>query len=273
MSESELIKATPEPRTRASLAEDLRALGLQAGMLVIVHSSMKALGWVNGGAQAVILALQDVLTSRGTLVMPAHSADLSDPAQWENPPIPEGWWETVRATMPAYDPQRTPARGVGQIPELFRTWPEVLRSDHPAHSFAAWGRLAGEITRAHPLSFGLGPGSPLEAIYQHDGHVLLLGAGYESNTSFHLAEYRLEWMPHIKQGAPVFHDGKMLWQVYEDVDINSDDFNALGEAFESGGDVLTGKVGSAPARLFNQRLAVDFAEAWLLAHRERPASK
>jgi aminoglycoside 3-N-acetyltransferase len=251
----------------------LRALSLQAGMLVIVHSSMKSLGWVNGGATAVIQALQDVLTPRGTLIMPTHSADLSDPARWENPPVPESWWQTVRDTMPAYDPQRTPTRGIGQIPELFRTWPDVLRSAHPAHSFAAWGRLAEEVTRDHPLSFGLGPGSPLEAIYQHDGYVLLLGAGYESNTSFHLAEYRLDWMPQITQGARLSIDGETIWKTYTDVDISSDDFAALGEALEGEDKVLVGKVGSAETKLFHQPTAVDFAERWLQSNRERPTSK
>jgi aminoglycoside 3-N-acetyltransferase len=271
MTESNLIQSTPEPRTRGMLANDLRALGLESGMLVIVHSSMKSLGWVNGGPVAVIQALQDVLTPEGTLVMPAHSAGLSDPAKWDSPPIPESWWETVRATMPAFDPQRTPTGGVGQIPELFRTWPDVLRSSHPAHSFAAWGRMAVEVTCNHPLSYGLGPGSPLHSIYQNDGHVLLLGAGYESNTSFHLAEYWLDWMPHIDQGAPIYVNGKEEWQTYEDVDINSDDFAELGAAFETHIAVNTGMVGSARARLFIQRAAVDFAETWLQSHRKRPA--
>jgi aminoglycoside 3-N-acetyltransferase len=270
MTESELIQSTPEPRTRASLSADLRSLGLEAGMLVIVHSSMKSIGWVNGGPIAVIQALQDVVTPDGTLVMPAHSSGLSDPAKWDSPPIPEDWWETVRSTMPAYDPQRTPTGGVGRIPELFRTWPDVLRSAHPTHSFAAWGQLADEITRDHPLSFGLGPGSPLDNIYMHDGCVLLLGAGYDSNTSFHLAEYRLDWMPHITQGAPIFNNGKKVWQSYNDVDVNSDDFADLGEAFDAEYQVKIGKVGSAETRFFSQRAAVDFAEEWLQSHRARP---
>jgi aminoglycoside 3-N-acetyltransferase len=271
MTESDLVQSTSEPRTRASLAQDLRALGLETGMLVIVHSSMKSLGWVNGGPVAVIQALQDVLTTQGTLVMPAHSSGLSDPAKWENPPVPESWWDTVRDTMPAYDPHRTPTSGIGRIPELFRTWPDVLRSDHPAHSFAAWGRLAGEVTRGHTLSFSLGPSSPLDHIYQHDGYVLLLGAGYDSVTSFHLAEYRLDWMPQISQGAPIFIEGERIWHTYKDLDVNNDDFTELGEAFEMENQMAIGKVGSAGSRLFRQRLAVNFAERWLQIHRKRPA--
>ena len=87
-------ETTNFPATVPSLAADFAALGVQPGMVLIVHSSLKSLGWVNGGAVAVILALEQVLGAEGTLVMPTHSADNSDPAHWENPPVPESWWQT-----------------------------------------------------------------------------------------------------------------------------------------------------------------------------------
>lgn len=270
MTELDVIKSTPEPRTRASLSRDLRRLGIDEGMLVLVHSSLKSLGWVNGGPVTVIHSLLDVLTPQGTLVMPAHTSGLSDPALWEAPPVPEGWWSDVRDTMPAFDPQRTPTSGIGRIPELFRTWPDVRRSDHPVYSFAACGRLADALTSAHSLSYGLGPGSPLDAIYANDGHVLLLGADYESNTSFHLAEYRLDWMPHIEQGAPVMVRGERTWQFYDDLDLDTSDFAKIGQAFERVHAVKIGRVGSADARFFSMREVVDFAARWMQSHRKHP---
>ncbi len=266
MAEGNLIANTPEPRTRQTLAADLQALGLEAGMIVLVHSSLSALGWVNGGSVAVIQALQDALSPSGTLVMPAHSGDLSDPVKWENPPVPEIWWTQVRETMPAYDPRTTPTRGIGIIPEQFRTWPDVLRSNHPALSFCAWGAQAEHVTRDHALDDSLGEGSPLARLYDLDGHVLLLGAGYDSNTSFHLAEYRLLHRKDVTLGAPIRFEGKREWVSYSDVDLDESRFAEIGEAFERAHPVRAGQVGSAASRLFRQRPAVDFARIWMTEH-------
>lgn len=103
MREENVIRNTDMPRTRQSISKDLGRLGLQQGMTVIVHSSLSALGWVNGGAVTVIQALMDVMTESGTIVMPTHSGDYSDPALWGNPPVPEEWCTIIRETMPAFN--------------------------------------------------------------------------------------------------------------------------------------------------------------------------
>ncbi len=71
MREGQVVQNTKIPATNESLQTDLRALGVGAGMVLLVHSSLSAMGWVCGGAVAVILALQEVLGASGTLVMPA----------------------------------------------------------------------------------------------------------------------------------------------------------------------------------------------------------
>lgn len=95
-SEGQVIQKSKMPGTVDSLQADFTVLGVESGMVLLVHSSLSALGWVNGGAVAVIIALQNVLGSTGTLVMPAHSTGLTDPSGWENPPVPRSWWHSIR---------------------------------------------------------------------------------------------------------------------------------------------------------------------------------
>ncbi len=131
MSEEHLVQQTPSPRTRESLAHDLRGIGVESGMTIIVHSSLSSLGWVCGGPVAVVQALMDVVTSEGTIVVPTQTGGYSDPAKWEAPPVPKEWWPTIYETMPAFDLLVTPTEHMGRIVEVFRTWPGVLRSSHP----------------------------------------------------------------------------------------------------------------------------------------------
>ncbi|GAC1463855.1 MAG: BA2930 family N-acetyltransferase [Chloroflexota bacterium] len=264
MSEHDIVSRTPAPRTIATLLADLHALGVRTGMTLVVHSSLRSLGWVNGGPVAVVQALMAAVGASGTLVMPTQSGDLSDPGHWNNPPVPREWWEAIRETMPVYDRHITPSRQMGRIVETFRSWPGTVRSEHPTLSLAAWGRHAEHITAHHSLDYSLGEQSPLARVYDLDGHVLLLGVGYENNTSFHLAEYRVPSPPMTEKSVPVLENGRRVWKTYRDVDIDGGPFGDLGEEFERAGEVRTGWVGSASSRLFKQRRAVDFAVQWLL---------
>ncbi|MGY0023158.1 aminoglycoside N(3)-acetyltransferase [Streptomyces sp. YJ-C3] len=248
--------------TRASLACDLRALGVEAGEILLVHSSLSSLGWVNGGQAAVVQALLDALGDDGTLVVPAHSGDLTDPALWSDPPVPADWWETVRATMPGYDPRTTPSRSVGVIPEAVRSWPGALRSAHPQTSFAALGPRAAEIVEGHAPDCRLGERSPLARLEERGARVLMLGAGYGACTGFHLAEYRV---PHRTEDAG--RPGPAGWEHVGEVAISADRFDELGAAFERDVPVVTGRVGAAQTRLFPLADAVAYAQKWLPAHR------
>jgi len=271
MSEADVIQKTVKPITIADLKRDLSAFGVKPGMVIMVHSSLSSIGWVNGGAVAVIQALEDVLGPQGTLVMPAHSGDLSDPAEWSNPPVPEDWKEPIRQTMPAFDRNLTPTRGVGKIPETFRNQAGVIRSNHPQVSCAAWGKLAVEITRDHSLDFGQGENSPLAKVYQHQGWVLLIGVGHEKNTSLHLAEFLADFpgKREIRQGAPILVDGKRRWvQIKEIEEHSEDDFEEIGAAYRAaGGKVREGKIGQAESLLIPQRELIDFAVDWMKSQR------
>jgi aminoglycoside 3-N-acetyltransferase len=216
-----------------------------------------------------VLTLLDAVGATGTLVMPTHSTDLTDPASWSNPPVPESWWEPIRAEMPAYDPLVTPTRDMGAIVECFRHVPGVVRSTHPTVSAAAVGPNAVFVTDGHELANGLGESSPQARLYELDGSVLLVGLTHANNTSLHLAEHRsapadaatLPW------SSPIVVDGERRWVTAPNLDDDPSDFAVVGEAFAATGLERTGSIGATTGRLMRARDIVDFATGWMNEHR------
>lgn len=257
-----IVQHTKSPNTISSLEQDFKGIGLKEGMIVFVHSSLSKIGWVNGGAVAVIEALQNVITKEGTIVMPAQSSDWSDPSRWGNPPVPFEWWQEIRDTMPAFDPKTTPSNGIGKIPEVFRTYPEVERSSHPSASFTAWGKNKAEILANHSLDFGLGDQSPLARLYDLDAKVLFIGTTYETNTAFHLGEFRSKTRKTIKDGAKIMSNGKSVWKNFQELAYEDEDFEKIGQQFEEKQPVATGFIGQAPSKLFSLKAAVDYSKKY-----------
>jgi aminoglycoside 3-N-acetyltransferase len=267
MGERAAIERTERPVTITGMVEDLRALGVEPGDTLLVHASLSALGWVCGGAQAVVAALREAVGETGTVVVPTHTGQYTDPADWEHPPIPEGWIGTVRASMPAFDPAVTACR-TGAVPESLRVHPGAVRSDHPTLSFAALGADAAGIVADHPLDDALGEHSPLAEVYDRAGRVLLLGVGHEANTSLHLAEYRADIDPErVTHSAPVRRDGERVRVAFENIALDDADFPELGAAFEAAVGSARGPVGEADALLHDQPALVEFAVDWLARNR------
>lgn len=266
----QLIRTTEQPATVRSLRRELEALGVTPGATLALHSSLSSLGFVVGGAVAVILALEDALGPRGTLAMPTHTGDLDDPGEWENPPVPRSWLETMRADFPAFDAALTPTYNMGVIPECFRKQRGSLRSNHPVASWAARGPNAAFIGSEHELAMAQGEGSPLARLYELDAHVLLLGVDYGNNTCFHLAEYRCRHAARHPSRPRVACsvEGRASWVSYDDIEWQSDDFLGLGHDFErESGVVRMGPIARARAKLFPLRAAVDYAVDWMNRNR------
>jgi aminoglycoside 3-N-acetyltransferase len=258
--------------TIETLVEDLTAMGVSEGMTLLVHSSMKAMGgWMPGGPVDVVLALEQVLGPEGTLVMPTHTSGLSDPGGWSMPPVRESWWEPIRRTMPAYDPDLTPTRKMGAIPECFRKQKGAVRSLHPQLSFAARGKRVQDIVADHPPEFGMGERSPLARIYEAEGWVLLLGVGHGNNTSLHLAEMRADFPGKTERiaKAPIVRDGIREWASFRELDYDSSDFEAIGRDFaKHTGLVRSGRIANAMAVLMPQKPLVDYGVRWMERNRQ-----
>lgn len=268
MSEKNVINQTKNPNTVDSIYKDLLSLNITNGDILLVHSSLSSLGWTCGGPHAVIMGLMKAVGSNGTLVMPSHSGDISDPAMWENPPVPKDWIEKIYESMPAFDVHLSPTRGMGCISELFRSLPDVIRSNHPQVSFSAVGKYAKIITDNHELTPQFGMNSPIGRLYKLNAKVLLLGVGYDSCSSFHLAETLNKKMPKMKMGTAIIENNKRVWRCFEDFAYDSDtDFNQIGNAFDKTDNITIGKVGNANCRIFNIKTGVDFASKWLKQNR------
>ncbi|MWC27648.1 aminoglycoside N(3)-acetyltransferase [Paenibacillus sp. MMS18-CY102] len=268
MSEKDIIDQTESPVTINKMVQDLNLLGVREGDTILVHSSISKLGWVCGGPQAAVEGLLQAIGESGTLVMPAHSSDWSDPAEWGNPPVPHAWIDIIYNEWPPFDPAVTPTREMGRIAEAFRTYPGTMRSEHPQTSFCAKGQQAGNIVRNHPLTPQLGVHSPLGKLYDLNAKVLLLGVGYDKCTSFHLAETVLTGMPMKQMGTAMLEGGSRVWKWFTDFAYDAEDFITLGEHFEQKANVQRGNVGNAECRLFEIKEAVDFASQWLQEHRD-----
>ena len=155
------------------------------------------------------------------------------------------------------------------MPELFSNLAGVVRSGHPAFSFAALGPNAAFLMADQSLSEDVGDQSPLGKLYELDGHVLLLGVDHWNNTSLHLAEYRADYpgKTYLPTGSAMLVDGKRRWVTYVGLEGNPDDFGEVGAAFDLAYDIHVQQINDAQVRFFRQRQIVDFATNWMEQHR------
>ncbi|WP_307553413.1 AAC(3) family N-acetyltransferase [Paenibacillus sp. V4I5] len=153
-----------EPLTRESLIESFNSLGIRTGTRLVVHSSLRNLGPIDGGADTVLDALISCIGSEGLLVMPTFT--------YQN----EG-----------FNPDISPSK-TGILSELLRKRPDAVRSLHPTHSITAIGDGAVALCEDHFLKPGLGINSPLDLVAKMGGGILLLGVGHTSNSTVHVGE-------------------------------------------------------------------------------------
>lgn len=147
--------------TQEDLENDLIRIGLRSGDVVLVHSSLSKIGYVENGAATVVRALQKIIGESGTLLMPAF------PAPGRN--------LDYLVAHPAFDELTTPSR-MGVITEYFRKLPGTVRSLHPTDSVCANGNDAlwfveGHFNQLTPYNAQ----SPFRRICERKGKILMLG--------------------------------------------------------------------------------------------------
>ena len=152
------------------LVQGFRNLGIEAGDMILMHSSLKSLGVKEVTPEIAISALLHVIGESGTLILPCLS------------------YRDVTEKNPVFSVKETPCC-VGAIPEYFRTRKNTIRSVHPTHSVCATGALAYEITKDHIKdTTPVGLNSPFTLLPKYNGKILMLGCGLKPNTSMHGVE-------------------------------------------------------------------------------------
>lgn len=250
---------------KSDIVNALKSVGLQSGDSVMVHTSLRRIGYICGGAQTIIEALIETVGSEGTVMMPSQSWRNLDPETGVHWDADEADWDKIRENWPAYDKAITPTNSMGAVAEMFRSWPGAVRSDHPARSVAAWGKNAVYLTENHDISNIFGDSSPVGKLYDLDGKVLLIGVGYDKNTSLHLADVRAEYpgKHSCVEHSAVMENGERVWKEYETLFVDGKDFIDIGAAFEAAYTVARAKLGGTEIKMMKQRELVDFAVQWI----------
>ena len=258
----------------ATLLRDLRILGIAPGDVVMVHASLKALGPVVGGAQAVVAALLDSVAPGGTLM---------GYASWDRSPYAETLngatlSASERAAWPAFDPATAGVyRGFGLLNAFLCAAPGAVRSAHPDASMVAVGTRAAALIGEHRLGQAFGPGSPLERLVAMGGKVLLLGAPLDAVTVLHYAEAiaAIPGKRGVTYEMPMLDEtGAKVWRRAEEFDSNGildrfaedgamDAVETIARLYVAEGRGRAGRVGRASCHLFDAGDIVAFGKAWL----------
>lgn len=166
--------------TENRIIDDLKKAGIESGDRIVVHSSLKSIGHVEDGANTLIDALIEVVGKTGTIMMPVFTYSFEGSRNAE----PYNKAKSVSLT--------------GTITETFRKRPDVLRSSHPTHSMAVWGKDKEEYIRDHDeKSPPFTDNSPLFKLISNSGKILLLGVTHKANSTVHVIEY-IAGVPYLK---------------------------------------------------------------------------
>ena len=173
------LSRTETKITPQRLKQDLIKLGVTEGDTLFIHSSLKSIGYLEGGPKTLIDVLLEIVTPSGTLIFPTYY-------------LPCGTiYETCKMDDYVFD-IRKHGTNIGRLPEAVIKYPNVQRSLHPTHSVSAIGYHSKLITETHHLAPSIfGKGSPWDRFLEVNGKVLGLGVSMGPITFYHMLEDRM----------------------------------------------------------------------------------
>lgn len=235
--------------TKDKVKKDLQKLGLKEGNWILMHSSLKSMGYVLGGANAVIDAFMEIVGEEGLFMVPTF---------------------TFENFVPYFEPHHTPSE-MGLITETLRQRKESVRSWHPRHSVGVLGKEAKEIVKRHLQGGSVGPGSPIYKLAKRRGYVLLLGVSHTINTTIHTAEVYAD-LPylHIKDSPDFPEQAVIKTPAGERIKVDLAPYPTCSEGFWKLEPVMRkehkikyGKVGQADCQFMKAQDIIDMAVSLL----------
>lgn len=235
--------------TRTELINNMREMGIDPKGTLLIHSSMKSIGRVDGGADTVLDALIEYMKD-GLLVLPTHT------------------WDSIGSKNPVFDAANT-ASCVGLLTNMFMKRPDVIRSLHPTHSVAALGRDAAEYTSGEEnTNTPCSRSGCWGKLYDRGAQILFLGCKLTSNTYLHGVE---EWnsipdtvCDYIEMLTVIAPDGtRHTVPQYRHKYHASIHFGKMEQIFADNGALRYGKFGDAQCILCDARAMADITSVCL----------
>lgn len=254
--------------SREQLANDFRKLSITAADTVLLHASVRAVGEIAGGPDEIHLALKDVLTAEGTLMMYASCPRYYDEVGREI--LKKEQEKEILEKLPVFNPLTArSARDNGALVELLRTYPESRVNGHVAR-FVFWGRRTEHLMSIQPWNYALGSDSPLERFLALNGKIVLLGSDHDTVTFLHYVEHVAD-IPGkriARYQVPVTENCRRVWRNMEEFDTSDvgvhanwpDRFFAkIVDTHLSNTGKKGGRIGDAISYVLSARELLDFA--------------
>jgi len=220
------------------LVLNFQKAGLTSGDVLLVHSSYKSFGGVEGGPQTVIDAIRSILTDEGTLIVPTFNYDFCDGKP--------------------FDIKKTPSK-MGIISELVRTDSNSKRTLDPVFSFAILGKYRDYVADLKS-EHSFGSNSIFAKLRELDAKIMIIGLTYnESMTFFHHIEetqgcdyrYFKEFKGTIINYDDVKQDGKIVLFVRDIERGVQNAVDKMGSIMEQEGIVKNTVIGESEIKIMN----------------------